>query len=255
LPPRVMRHIGDFGRGLRSAPPSVAITMYKQRGRLERMRRDGKVPTCVSREVTVTASAPKLRDANEGIVSRWSAGVMAFLTAAVLLVRIVLAEEAMTSRSHFPAVSRPEGLRAQDKEYLTWVERFISWKSHSAQTRLWRYYAMMITAALSALGVSLVIALSLPNWVPAALGFVSSGALVVQLILQDQKLGMVDHTTAVRVQKALREFRFGLDEDDSWATRQRFEEFRKTVESIKEREGAKSLKIMGAEPPLPRSIQ
>jgi hypothetical protein len=166
----------------------------------------------------------------------------------------LLLEEGFTRPSYFKPVSKRSGLREEDKEYVEWVEEFVQWKSRSAHRRVTRYRALTVVAAVSALAVGLVVASPAPDWVAALLGFVSSSALVVETVLQDQKFGLVDHVTAVKLQHALRDFRFAFDESHDTTERERFEAFRQEVEAIKESEGAKAIELMRNEPSLPSAV-
>ncbi len=189
------------------------------------------------------------------------AGVFAFYAAApilagAVLVRVLLAEQGMTASSYYPKVSRPPGLLASEEEYVRWVETFIGQVSAFAHRRLRRFQVMALAVVIFALAGTSAVLAGTPKWVPAALGFAASVAVSAQLVLRDQRHGVVKHETAVELQETLREFRFGMaDAIDAAELRRRFQDFRHRVETIKKRHGSKALKIMREKPPrvaLPR---
>lgn len=178
--------------------------------------------------------------------------------ACVAIREFLLLEEGLTGSRYYDRVATRStsagsrnGLRDEDKEYIEWVGRFVQWKSSTARKRLTCYYTLTIVGAVSAVAIAPVLASPLPTWLAGVLGFVSSSAFVVETVLQDQKLGLAHHMTAVRVQRALREFKFAINESPYEGERARFERFRREVEDIKESEGAKVLDLMRNEPSLP----
>jgi hypothetical protein len=173
------------------------------------------------------------------------------LALGILLPQMLLAEEGSSKSNYFRPVPRPGGLLKHEKEYLDWVEGYIADRRQTANARLRRYYATMITAASSIALQLPATALSWPTPIRTALAVVSSVALAVHFVVRDQKLGVIDLTIASDLQKMLRQFRYAVDQHEVVDMRQRFEQFRSTVEEIKKIKGERSLEIMGTEPALP----
>lgn len=173
-----------------------------------------------------------------------------------LLLRVLLAEQGMTASSYYPKVSRPPALLPHEEEFLGWVETFIGQVSKIAHQRLRRFQVMALAAVIFALAGTSAGLAGAPRWVPAVLGFAASVAVGAQLVLRDQRHGVVKHETAVELQEALREFRFSMPSAiDAADLRRRFQDFRRQVEAIKKRHGSRALKIMKEKPPrvvLPR---
>jgi hypothetical protein len=178
------------------------------------------------------------------------------MLAGAVIVQALVTEQGMTESSYYPTVSRPPGLLASEEEYVHWVETFIGQVSAIAHRRLRRFQVMTLVAVIFALAGTSAVLAGMPKWLFAALGFVASVALGAQLVLRDQRHGVVKHETAVELQEALREFRFAIpDAVDEADLRRRFQGFRRRVETIKKRHGSRALKIMKEKPPrvvLPR---
>jgi hypothetical protein len=178
------------------------------------------------------------------------------MAAGVLLLRILLTEQGMTAPSYYPKVSRPPRLLPHEEEFMGWLETFIGQVSGIAHQRLRRFQVMALAAVIFALAGTSAGLAGMPKWIPALLGFAASAAVGAQLVLRDQRHGVVKHETAVELQEALREFRFSMaDAIDDADLRRRFQEFRRRVEAIKKRHGSRALKIMKEKPPrvvLPR---
>jgi hypothetical protein len=85
---------------------------------------------------------------------------------------------------------------------------------------------------------------------PAILAFVTAVTQFLQVVDQDQKLYILNHQQACEIEKIVREFAsdttaIGINLD----MRQRFAEFRRTVEQIKEKYGDQIFRARGQEPP------
>lgn len=168
----------------------------------------------------------------------------------ILLPRLLLTEEARPDRRMYPAVPSPDGLLPQEKEYMDWVDNYVPWLIRVARTHLIRHQVLMYTSGISALAIPLAIALQSSSWIPASLAFIAAVSQFAQVGGQDQKLYILHHEQASKIQKARRDFSFDTTVDGYQPNmRNRFNTFRQTVEKIKEESGVQTLRIRGQEPP------
>jgi len=171
-----------------------------------------------------------------------------------VLLRLILAEQSSPDPRMFKEVPPPNGLLDQEKLYLDWVNEYVPWLVRCARNHLIRYRAVMYAAAIAGLAITPAIAVDAPTWVPAAFGFITAVGQFVLISGQDQKLYLLCHEQAVRIQRARRDFSFDIDEPgDAWRARRRYQEFRRAVETIKDDYGTQIFRIRGQEPPRPHA--
>lgn len=104
-------------------------------------------------------------------------------------------------------------------------------------------------SAISALAVTLAVAVHAPSWVPAALGFTAAVGQFTEGRNHDREQAHIGHQAAVALQKALRDFHTDAGELSGHSLRERFRQFRREFERIKEEYGLEVIKVRGQEPP------
>ncbi|BBA95647.1 hypothetical protein RVR_587 [Actinacidiphila reveromycinica] len=182
------------------------------------------------------------------------AGPVVVLAAAATLCRTLLVEEARPAPSMYPRVPAPEGLLDREKEYLAWLDSYVTWLVRVARSHQRRFTALTCAAGLSALAIPFAVAVRAPAWVPALLGLATAACQFLLVTWQDQKLYVLIHEQSVRLQRLRRDFGFDTESaGDGRSMRRRYTEFRRAVESVKEESGAAVFRIKGQEPPQPPS--
>ncbi|MCS0636806.1 hypothetical protein NX801_14275 [Streptomyces sp. LP05-1] len=176
-------------------------------------------------------------------------------TAAALRGTLLFEEVRITPRM-YPRVPPPDGpdLTEREKEYLDWLDSYVSWLVRVARSHQRCYTALMCASGFSSLAVSFVLVVRAPIWAPALLTFLAGAGQLLLANMRNQKLSLTIHEQSVRLQRLRRDFAFAEPARDDRAARKRFTEFREAVERIKEDYGTRAFGIRGQEPiqpPLP----
>ncbi|MGI9062773.1 MAG: hypothetical protein ACR2FQ_02990 [Pseudonocardiaceae bacterium] len=167
-----------------------------------------------------------------------------------MLLRLLLVEEMRPDPKMYPKVHSPRGLLPEETEYIDYLDEYILWLVKLARKHGIWHNVLTYTSGISALAIPFALTLMAPGWVPASLALLTAVGQFVQASGQNQKLSMISHEQASRIQRAKRDFGFGAattayDTD----LRERFKTFRQTVEQIKEESGIHVFRIRGQEPP------
>jgi hypothetical protein len=177
---------------------------------------------------------------------------LATLLLILALSRLLLLEEAKPDRRMYPKVPTPQGLLPPEKKYLEWVNSYVSWLVRSARESQIRYNVLLYTGGISALLMPFALYLELPTLVPMVLALIAAASQFLQAAGQHQRLYVLCHAQASKIQRARRDFSFDTREDaSSWALRERYNEFRETVEGIKAEYGDELMKVRGQPAPQP----
>ncbi|MCX5238857.1 hypothetical protein OG824_27005 [Streptomyces prunicolor] len=132
---------------------------------------------------------------------------------------------------------------------MDWAGDHIAWVIRVARTRSIRFTVVALVSGLSALAVTLAVAVSAPPWAPALLGFIAAAGQFLQGLIRDREQSHLGHQLAIKLQKALRDFHTDVGELSDWQLRERFKEFRQAFEEIREQHGSEILKVRGQDPP------
>jgi hypothetical protein len=175
--------------------------------------------------------------------------IVTSLLIVALLPHVLRTEEASPSPRAYPKVPAPDGLLPDEQKYMDWVDDYVPWLVRVARRHLIRHQILMYASGISALAIPLAIALRAPDWTPAGLAFIAAVGQFAQAAGQDQKLYILHHEQASKIQKARRDFGFDTTAGGyPQNIRERFNRFRQTVEQTKHDSGVQTLRIKGQEP-------
>jgi hypothetical protein len=105
----------------------------------------------------------------------------------------------------------------------------------------------LVTAA-SAIATAAVVGRA-PELVAVVLGAIAAMGQVVQGFIHDREQAHLGHQSAVRLQRAVRDFQTDAGELSGQRLRDRFKEFQQTFEGIKEEYDSEFFKVQGQDPP------
>lgn len=167
----------------------------------------------------------------------------------IVLSRVLLSEEWKPTPSVFPRFEPPDDLLPSQEDYVTWAGDHVAWVIRGARVRSVRFLVVAVVSGMSALAITLAVALHAPAWVSAVLGFIAAAGQFVQGLSRDREQSHLAHQEAVRLQKALRDFHIDAGELSGHRLRERFKEFKQDFDRVKEEYGLEAFKVRGQEPP------
>jgi hypothetical protein len=171
------------------------------------------------------------------------------VAAFVVLSRVLLVDEWTSGPRFFPRYEPPDGLLPSEEEYVDWTGSHISLVVREARVRSVRFTVVAVVSGMSALAIPLAVAVHAPTWVAAVLGFIAAAGQFVQGLSRDREQSHLAHQEAVKLQKALRDFRIDAGELSGQELRERFKEFRQEFERVKDDYGLEAFKVRGQDPP------
>lgn len=132
---------------------------------------------------------------------------------------------------------------------MEWAGDHIAWVIQIARVRSIRSNIVAMVSGVSALAITLAVAVHAPTWVAAALGFVAAVGQFFEGRSRDREQSQIGHQAAVRLQKTLRDFHADAGRLSGQPLLERFQEFRRTFEKIKEEHGLEAFKVRRQDPP------
>lgn len=182
---------------------------------------------------------------DHSVLRRAAFYIMFRLVGIVVLLRVLLFEHGPPTPGAFRRYPPSEGLFSSEKEYVDWAGGNIFWVIRVARVRSIRFTVVAMISGVSALAVTLAIAVRTPGWVPAVLGFIAATGQYWQGVSRDREQAHYGHQLAIKLQKTLRDFHTDAGELSGQRLHERFKEFRHEFEKIKEEYGSEIIKIRG----------
>ena len=185
-----------------------------------------------------------------GELARSASRIVLPMAGIVVLLRVLAVE---ASPQPDPRVFRrydpPGGLQPSEEEYVDWAGNYIAWLIQGARVRSIRFVVVALVSGVSALAITLVVAVHAPAWVAAVLGFTAAVGQFSQGLARDREHSQLAHQAAVRLQKALRDFHTDAGELPGYRLRDQFGEFKQTFDGLMDEYGAEVFKVRGQDPP------
>jgi hypothetical protein len=195
------------------------------------------------------ASREAIMNGRGGVLPRMAAQVMLPLLGIAVLLRVLVAEGDTYQPSAYMRYPPSGGLLPTEEKYLEWAQTQIDSKRRTARVRGNRSLVVTGVSGLSALAITLAVAVGAPPWVAAVLGFIAAAGQFLERLSHDREQSHLCHQAAVRLQYALRDFVTDSGELTGPALRRRFGEFRQTFERVKEECDSELFKIRDKKPP------
>ncbi|MEO7261602.1 MAG: SLATT domain-containing protein [Jatrophihabitantaceae bacterium] len=129
-------------------------------------------------------------------------------------------------------IEAPAGALPHEQAYLKTVHEMLSGYSKAGKSRLRRFYSLLGVALTAAAGVPVAVAAGAPAWAIASLGGMAAVAQGLEQLLQDQRLGVESHATAVQLSQELRKFHVESGAATQFRQRAVFQQFVDGVELI-----------------------
>lgn len=186
---------------------------------------------------------------SRGVLGRTVSQIALSMAGIILLSRVLLAEEWKPDPGAFTRYEPPGGLLPSQEDYVSWAGDHVAWVIRRARVRSARFLVVVVVSGMSALAITLAVAVHAPTWVSAVLGFIAAAGQFVQGVSRDREQSHLAHQEAVRFQKALRDFHIDAGELSGHRLRERFKEFKQDFDRIKEEYGLEAFKVRGQEPP------
>lgn len=173
-----------------------------------------------------------------------------FVAWVVVLLRVLAVEASPRPDPRaFQRYEPPGGLLPSQEEYVDWAGNHIAWMIRGAKVCSVRFKVVALVSGMSALAITLAVAVHAPTWVSAVLGFIAAAGQFAQGLNRDREHSQLAHQAAVRLQRVLRDFHTDAGELSGQRLRERFKEFKQAFEGIKDEYGVEAFKVRSQDPP------